>query len=306
MSFNQSFKQFLFFVFIVVVILIVIFLILEIIQRKRKKEFEEEYNIKLKKYINIKKNKTDKTNCYELNYPKWLYANKNGSMNRVRKGNRLIFNNSFLYLEDYVLLTTSPLIMLDTVKSLRKKHGGDFIEKNKEEKEKYSEVCRKKDLIDKSDEIQSIIDKFADDPTDFEVYCKELFEKMAYNAETTPKSNDGGYDIVLRKDGRIGIVECKCYSQEHSIGRPMIQKLVGANQEIKANEMFFITTSKFSKEAVVYAYEIGVELIDGKKLIELINKYYKKEKDRISIKNSEWELNEKDIKKYYPPDVQII
>lgn len=85
----------------------------------------------------------------------------------------------------------------------------------------------------------------------------------------------------------------------------MIQKLVGANQEAKANNMKFITTSKFSKGAILFANETKVELIDGGKLIELINKYYKKT-SRIIISRVEWELNYNDLQRFYPPDVNVL
>lgn len=287
-------------------IVLVIFIIKIIINFINKKGFENEYGIKLKSGFIVKRHQNNSTtNKFELNYPKWTYSNKNGSRNKVRKNNFLIFYYSILYFNEFILKTKSPVQMIGLVKEIRNKYNDDIIEKNKEEMDKYIEIEKKKDLINKSNEVQSIVEAFTDTPSDFEIFCAELFKKMGYKAEVTPKTNDGGYDIVLNKDFEKSIVECKCYSQNHSIGRPMIQKLVGANQEVKADNMKFITTSKFSKEAVLFANETNVELIDGTKLVELISKYYKKN-FKLEILRSEWELNYNDLQKFYPPDVNVL
>ena len=271
-----------------------------------KKAFEKKYDFKVEKGIKVskKQNEFDK-NIYEINYPKWTYSNKDGSRNKVRNNNFLVFYYSFLYFSGFILKTKSPVQMIDLVRNLRNKYGDSIIEKNIQEKHKYTEVKRKKDLINKANEAQSLVDEFSDCPTDFEVFCAELFDKMGYDTKVTSKTNDGGYDIILKKDNKISIVECKCYGINHSIGRPLIQKLVGANQEVKADNMKFVTTSKFSKEAINFSNETNVELIDGNKLIELIDKYYEKT-TRIIIQRSEWELNYSDLQRFYPPDVNVL
>jgi restriction system protein len=57
---------------------------------------------------------------------------------------------------------------------------------------------------------------------------------------------------------------------ENNVGRPEIQKFVGALQGKRAKKGIFITTSTFSKDAYDYAQnlDVAVILIDGKKLAE--------------------------------------
>ena len=287
----------------IIVIFIVINYLFNLLYRKK---FESKYEIKIDNKFKVRKNRKNlNINKFELVYPRWTYSNKNGSRNRVRKNNYLVYYYSILYFNEFTIKTKSPVNMIDLVKAIRDKYGDNIIEKNNEEIIKYAELKKKKDLITKTNEIQTIIDEFADDPSKFENFCSELFIKMGYKANVTPKTNDGGYDIVLNKDSVISIVECKCYAQNHSVGRPLIQKLVGANQEVKANGMKFITTSKFSKEAISFANETGVELIDGKKLINFINEYYKKSFNPI-VSREEWQLNYDDLQKHYPPDVNVL
>ncbi len=288
---------------VIIILTVLAYIIIDFINKKK---FEKRYNIKLKSDFKVEINEIyNDINRFELNFPKWNYSNKDGSRNKVRNNNYLVYDYSVLYFEGFILKTKSPVQMIDLIKELRNKYDEISIEKNEIEEEKYIELIRKKDLINKSNEIQNIIDEFKDNPTKFEIFCAELYKKIGYEAEVTPKTNDGGYDIILNNGIEKSIIECKCYSQNHSVGRPMIQKLVGANQEAKADNLKFITTSKFSKEAIIFAKETNVELINGKKLIELINKYYEK-CNNIVVSREEWELNYEDLEKLYPPDVNVL
>lgn len=272
-----------------------------------KNQFAKTYGLDfLPKEIKVKKNNKiiNNGNYYTLAFPKWHFSNKDGSKNRVRKDNYLSYYNSTLYFYDFIITSAKPYTMVKLVNELRKKQGESSIKKNEYETAKLNTLRKKKTLLNNSNDIQNIIDSFSTSPSGFETFCAELFTKMGYNSKVTPKTNDGGYDIILNKGNDISIVECKCYAQNHSIGRPLIQKLVGANQEVKANYMIFVTTSKFSKEAIAFAEGTKVKLIDGMELIRLLNQYYQKE-NLIIIPREEWELSSRDLRAFYPPDVNI-
>ncbi len=128
---------------------------------------------------------------------------------------------------------------------------------------------------------------------------------MGYEYEVTPPTNDGGYDILLRKNGKSIIVECKCYSPDKNIGRPSIQKLVGANQIVQADRMLFITTSDFSQAAVEYAETTGVELINDYGLLEIMRKQGFLKKKYEDVDNRECELELRDMRAYVPGDIYI-
>lgn len=83
----------------------------------------------------------------------------------------------------------------------------------------------------------------------------------------------------------------------------MIQKLVGANQIVGAEHLVFITTSDYSASAWEYAKEVGVELIDGDKLMNMIDCYMKSVQIEVTLKEDEWLLRDEDIKKYIPKDI---
>jgi restriction system protein len=91
------------------------------------------------------------------------------------------------------------------------------------------------------------------------------------------KSGDGGIDGVIKED-RLGLdllfIQAKKWDG-NSVGRPDVQKFVGALHGQKASKGVFITTSTFSKEAKNYAdgIERRVILIDGDELAKLMIDY---------------------------------
>jgi restriction system protein len=91
------------------------------------------------------------------------------------------------------------------------------------------------------------------------------------------KTGDGGVDGVIKED-KLGLdvlyIQAKRWDGT-TVGRPEIQKFVGALHGKKARRGIFITTSTFSKDAQEYAdsVETKVILMDGARLAELMFEY---------------------------------
>ena len=87
------------------------------------------------------------------------------------------------------------------------------------------------------------------------------------------KSGDGGIDGIINED-RLGldVIYIQAKRWEADVGRPEIQKFVGALAGNKANKGVFITSSGFSRGATDYAAQVNhrVVLIDGPMLAELM------------------------------------
>lgn len=119
-------------------------------------------------------------------------------------------------------------------------------------------------------------------PAFFEKLVVELLVKMGYGGSLADagravgKSGDEGIDGVIKED-KLGLdaiyIQAKRWS--NVVGRPEIQKFVGALYGQKAKKGVFITTSSFSKEAIDYADKIEnkVILLDGDSLTELMIDY---------------------------------
>jgi restriction system protein len=116
-------------------------------------------------------------------------------------------------------------------------------------------------------------------PAFFERLVVELLVKMGYGgsrreaARAVGKSGDGGIDGIIDED-RLGLdsIYIQAKRWEGPVGRPEIQKFVGALMGRKARKGIFITSSSFSHEALNFAANIDykVVLIDGKRLAELM------------------------------------
>jgi restriction system protein len=116
-------------------------------------------------------------------------------------------------------------------------------------------------------------------PGMFERIVVELLLKMGYGGSrrdagrAVGKSGDEGIDGIINQD-RLGldVVYIQAKRWTNTVGRPEIQKFVGALQGKQANKGVFITTSDFSKGAREYAKMVSsnVVLIDGDRLAELM------------------------------------
>ncbi len=119
-------------------------------------------------------------------------------------------------------------------------------------------------------------------PAFFERLVVELLVKMGYGgtwqeaARAVGQTGDEGIDGIIDED-RLGLdsIYIQAKRWEPSVGRPEIQKFVGALMGKLARKGIFITTSSFSPEAVSYASTIDfkVVLIDGKRLAEFMIDY---------------------------------
>jgi restriction system protein len=116
-------------------------------------------------------------------------------------------------------------------------------------------------------------------PSFFERLVVELLVAMGYGGsrrdagQTVGRSGDGGIDGLIKED-RLGLdtIYLQAKRWEGSVGRPEIQKFVGALQGQRAKKGVFITTSSFTLDAEDYvrAIDTKIVLIDGERLTELM------------------------------------
>lgn len=83
----------------------------------------------------------------------------------------------------------------------------------------------------------------------------------------------------MYKDNYKYVVEVKLYNPTHKISRGKIQKLHSAMIDCNADEAVFVTTSDYTKNSIQYANKHGIRIINGNRLVELINKAIGEPKD---------------------------
>lgn len=121
-------------------------------------------------------------------------------------------------------------------------------------------------------------------PAFFERLVVELLVKMGYGGsikdagKAMGKSGDEGIDGTIKED-KLGLdiiyIQAKRWKPGNVVGRPELQKFVGALAGQGAKKGIFITTSNFTKEALDYTprNETKIVLIDGEQLAQLMIDY---------------------------------
>jgi len=117
-------------------------------------------------------------------------------------------------------------------------------------------------------------------PSFFERIVIDLLLKMGYGGTRTDagkaigKSGDGGIDGIIKED-KLGLdviyIQAKRWDA-NCVGSPDVMQFAGALQAQKANKGIFITTSRFTNDALSYVSQIGskIVLIDGNQLSNLM------------------------------------
>ena len=116
-------------------------------------------------------------------------------------------------------------------------------------------------------------------PKFFEDLVIDLLLKMGYGGSKKDagsrlgQSGDGGIDGIIKEDQLgLDVIYIQAKRWQGSVGRPEIQKFVGALHGQRAKKGVFITTSTYTNEAKMYVENIDVKviLIDGKLLSNLM------------------------------------
>lgn len=119
-------------------------------------------------------------------------------------------------------------------------------------------------------------------PTFFEQLVVRLLQVMGYGGSlensgiVTRASGDEGIDGIVKQD-KLGFdqiyIQAKRWEPTACVGRPDIQKFVGALAGQGATRGLFVTTAKFSEEAQAYVrkqHTTKIVLVDGQRLAELM------------------------------------
>lgn len=107
---------------------------------------------------------------------------------------------------------------------------------------------------------------------EFEDFLKTLFEKMGFITETTKLSGDQGADLIINNFGTKTAVQAKRYTGK--VTNKAVQEVVASIAHYGADNGMVVTTGEFTASAIELANSNNIELINGQKLEELINKYY--------------------------------
>jgi len=99
--------------------------------------------------------------------------------------------------------------------------------------------------------------------SDFEVLVGEAFRRKGFTVqENMVGGADGGIDLTLRKDGKLHIVQCKRW-RSSKVGVPIVREMFGVLQASNAVSVYVVSSGHFTKDAITFAQDLPVELING-------------------------------------------
>lgn len=156
-------------------------------------------------------------------------------------------------------------------------------EEQEPSKETPEETLQKSYESIRGDLASQIVQRItSNSPQFFERLVVDLMVAMGYGGSRADAgksiggSGDEGIDGIIKED-RLGLdlVYLQAKRWEGTVGRPEVQKFVGALHGKRAKKGVFITTGKFSEDAKNYVETIDpkVILIDGRMLAELMIDY---------------------------------
>lgn len=95
---------------------------------------------------------------------------------------------------------------------------------------------------------------------EFELLVGQVFRERGYTVAEGKGSRDGGVDLVLFKDGKTSLVQCKHW-KSGNVGVAVVRELFGVMTLRGAHHGFVICSGKFTKDAFVFAKQANVSLV---------------------------------------------
>ncbi len=207
-----------------------------------------------------------------------IEAQSRGHLNITKKGSDILssgveITNSLLadISEDFrQFVKVSP--DKDEASAVESKDGQDGQVDLEETPEATLEQAYKLINAKLADELLETI--LAQSPSFFEQLVVDLMKAMGYGEGLkTQDSRDGGIDGIINED-RLGFnliyIQAKRWAPDRTIGRKEITSFVGSMAEPpRVEKGLFITTAKFTDDAIKYAKAQHIILVDGKLMFSI-------------------------------------
>ncbi|WCE06386.1 restriction endonuclease [Pseudoxanthomonas sp. JBR18] len=104
----------------------------------------------------------------------------------------------------------------------------------------------------------------------FELLVGEAFRRQGYAVEETGLGGaDGGIDLILRKDGRRTLVQCKQWKRQQ-VGVSIVREMAGLLAHHRADAVKIVCIGTYTQDAERFAQGKPIELISGTQLLQMI------------------------------------
>ncbi len=107
---------------------------------------------------------------------------------------------------------------------------------------------------------------------EFEMLVGESFRRRGYSVEENGLGGkDGGIDLVVRKDGRNELVQCKQWKNSR-VSVATVREMWGLKTHHNADGVHIVCIGDFTPDAAAFARGKPIHLTTGQSLLELIRK----------------------------------
>lgn len=105
---------------------------------------------------------------------------------------------------------------------------------------------------------------------EFETLVGEAFKRRGYFVEETAGGGkDGGIDLMLRKSGRMELVQCKQWRTQQ-VKVSTVREMWGLAAHHDADAVKIVCVGTFTADAEQFAKGKAIELINGERLLEFV------------------------------------
>lgn len=232
----------------------------------------------------------DGVNSFNLSLPHWKYMLEDGSKDKSKLFNKVVWEKSILWLHAgrkvYVVYTKDPWDMVCLVHILRE--SGLDISPCQQELDKQEDAEQQRKSCNKV--IYNVVQRTGGDKQQFVELCRERLLAWGYKVADAPQ-NTCDIDLFVQKNNKPSIVRCFLTFQGQLINLEDLQSLKKDAEQFFADSCMLITTGSVTVAAAGYAREHNIEIICGEQLVELLQK----DSSVIGKDYLDWEITEKDI-----------
>ncbi len=106
----------------------------------------------------------------------------------------------------------------------------------------------------------------------FEDLVTEVYSRQGYSVTgNSGPGADGGVDVIARKDGETILVQCKRW-KARKLGVRTVREMFGLLNAERANEVHIVSSGYFTDEAIEFARNKPIRLIDGGMLVKMVGR----------------------------------
>ncbi|WP_104553860.1 restriction endonuclease, partial [Xanthomonas arboricola] len=131
----------------------------------------------------------------------------------------------------------------------------------------YLRTCSRRRFLETRTSLESLA---AGGWRQFELLVGDAFRRQGYSVEETGLGGaDGGIDLILRKDGRRTLVQCKQW-QRQQVGVSVVREMYGLLTHHQAHAVKIVCIGTYTRDAERFAQGKPIELIGDEQLLGMI------------------------------------